>query len=82
MYRHHKQSAHARLRAMKEQLWFDRATEWQEAADRKNAKLFNDGLKAIYGPQTNGYSSILSADVEHDSQNPYGNDGQNTSAMC
>ena len=36
----------------------------QEAADRKNAKLFYDGLKAIYGPQANGSSSILSADAE------------------
>ena len=63
-YRHHKQSAQARLRAMEEQWWFDRATELQEAADRKNAKLFYDGLKAIYGPQANGSSSILSAGAE------------------
>ena len=63
-YRHHKQSAQARLRAMKEQWWSDRATELQEAADRKNAKLFYDGLKAIYGPQANGSSSILSAGPE------------------
>ena len=63
-YRHHKQSAQARLRAMKEQWWSDRATELQEAADRKNAKLFYDGLKAIYGPQANGSSSILSAGAE------------------
>ncbi len=49
---------------MKEQWWSDRATELQEAADRKNAKLFYDGLKAIYGPQANGSSSILSADAE------------------
>ena len=27
-------------------------------------KLFYDGLKAIYGPQANGSSSILSADAE------------------
>ena len=46
-YRHHKQPAQARLRAMKEQWWSDRATELQEAADRKNAKLFYDGLKGI-----------------------------------
>ena len=39
IYRHHKQSAQGRLRAMKEQWWSDRATELQEAADRKNAKL-------------------------------------------
>ena len=38
-YRHHKQSAQARLRAMKEQVWSARATELKEAADRKNAKL-------------------------------------------
>ena len=63
-YRHHKQSAQAILRAMKEQWWSNRATELQEAADRKNAKLFYDGLKAIYGPQANGYSSILSAGAE------------------
>ena len=63
-YRHHKQSAQARLRAMKEQWWSDRATELQEAADRKNAKLFYDGLKATYGPQANGSSSILSASAE------------------
>ena len=56
-YRHHKQSAQARLRAMREQWWPDRATELQEAADRKNAKLFYDGLKAIYGPQANCSSS-------------------------
>ena len=64
MYRHHKHSAEARLRAMKEQWWSDRAKELQEAADRKNAKLFYDGLKAIYGPQANVSSSILSADAE------------------
>ena len=64
MYRHDKQSAQARLRAMKEQWWSDRATELQDAADRKNAKLFYDGLKAIYGPQANGSSSILSADAD------------------
>ena len=63
-YRHHKQSAQGRLLAMKEQWWSDRATELQEAADRKNAKLFYDGLKAIYGPQANGSSSILSAGAE------------------
>ena len=63
-YRHHKQSAQGRLRAMKEQWWSDRATELQEAADRKNAKLFYDGLKAIYGPQANGSTSILSAGAE------------------
>ena len=49
---------------MKEQWWSDRATELQEAADRKNAKLFYDGLKAIYGPQANGSSSILIAGAE------------------
>ena len=32
--------------------------------DRKNTKLFYDGLKAIYGPQANGSSSILSAGAE------------------
>ena len=63
-YRHHKQSAQGRLRAMKEQWWSDRATELQEAGDRKNAKLFYDGLKAIYGPQANGSSSILSAGAD------------------
>ena len=63
-YRHHNQSAQARLRAMKEQWWSDRATELQEAADRKNAIFFYDGLKAIYGPQAKGYSSILSAGAE------------------
>ena len=63
-YRHHKQSAQGRLCAMKEQWWSDRATEVQEAADRKNAKLFYDGLKAIYGPQANGSSSIWSAGAE------------------
>ena len=69
---------------MKEQWWSDRATELQEAADRKNAKLFYDGFKPIYGPQADGSSSLLSADAEHDSQNPvaYSNGGQNTSAMC
>ena len=36
----------------------------QEAADRKNAKLFYDGFKAIYVPQANGSSSILSAGAE------------------
>ena len=50
---------------MKEQWWSDRATELQEAADRKNAKFFfSDGLKVIYGPQAIGSSSILSADAE------------------
>ena len=63
-YRHHKQSAQGGLRAMKEQWWSDRATELQGAADRKNANLFYDGLKAIYGPHANGSSSILSAGAE------------------
>ena len=63
-YRHLKQSAQARLRAMKEQWWSDKATELQEAADRKNAKLFYDGIKAIYGPQANGSSSILRTGAE------------------
>ena len=63
-YRHHKQSAQCRLRAMKEQWWSDRATELQETSDTKNAKLFYDGLKAIYGPQANGSPSILSAGAE------------------
>ena len=39
-YRHHQQSAQARLRVMKEQWWSDRATELQEAADRKKRKAF------------------------------------------
>ena len=47
-----------------EQWWSNRATELQEAADRKHANLFYDGLKAIYGPQANGSSSILNADAE------------------
>ncbi|KAI0237944.1 hypothetical protein LSAT2_011450, partial [Lamellibrachia satsuma] len=63
-YRHYKQSAQARLRAMKEQWWSDRANELQEAADRKDSKSFYDGLKAIYGPQANGFTSLLSADAE------------------
>ena len=63
-YRHYKQSAQARLRAMKEQWWSDRANELQEAADRKDSKSFYDGLKAIYGPQTNGFTSLLSGDAE------------------
>ena len=59
-YRHHKQLAQARLHAMKEQQWSDRATELQE----KKAKLFYDSLKGIYGPQANGSPSILCVDAE------------------
>ena len=41
-------------------------TEWQSCKRQRieEKKLFYDGLKAIYGPQANSSSSILSADAE------------------
>ena len=42
-----KQQAQARLHAMKEAWWSDRASEIQQASDQKDAKCFYDGLKAV-----------------------------------
>ena len=47
IYLHDKQQAQARLHAMKEAWWSDRASEIQQASDQKDAKCFYDGLKAV-----------------------------------
>ena len=43
--------------------WYSkRAEEIQGNADNHDSKHFYDALKALYGPQTSGSSSLLSAD--------------------
>ena len=57
-----KRAAQKRLRQMKNKWWEDKAAELQEAADTHNTKALFDGLKAVYGPRSNGSAPILSAD--------------------
>lgn len=46
---------------MKADWWFTKATERQEAADRKDIKSFFDDLKRISGPRENGVTPWLSS---------------------
>ena len=41
---------------MKDDWWFNKARELQDAADRHDLKVFYDGLKAVYGPRDTGPS--------------------------
>ena len=61
-YRHYKQQAQARLRAMKETWWSDRDSDIQQASDQKDAKRFYDGLKAVYGNQSCWATPLVNAD--------------------
>ncbi|CAI9736286.1 Hypothetical predicted protein [Octopus vulgaris] len=47
------------LRQMKVAWWSSKATELQEAADRKDSKAFYDGLKEVYGPQEHSVTPIF-----------------------
>ena len=49
---------------MKESWWSAKATELQDAADRKDSKAFYEGLKKVYGPKTNGSFPVFSSDGE------------------
>ena len=51
-----------KLRAMKNAWWDKKSTELQEAADRKDSKAFNQILKSVYGPRSNGTSPMLDTD--------------------
>lgn len=57
-----RREAQCKFRQMKNTWWEARATEIQQAADTRNAKKFDDGLKAIYGPQSRGMASLCSTD--------------------
>ena len=61
-YLHYKQQAQARLRALKEAWWSDRASEIQQASDQKDATRFYDGLKEVYGNQSCGATPLTGAD--------------------
>lgn len=62
VYRECKGMVQKSLRQMKECWWSAKATELQEAADRKDARAFYEGLKKVYGPKESGTSPVLSSD--------------------
>uniref|UniRef100_A0A0L8H469 Endonuclease/exonuclease/phosphatase domain-containing protein n=1 Tax=Octopus bimaculoides TaxID=37653 RepID=A0A0L8H469_OCTBM len=51
-------------RQMKEAWLSSKATELQEAADRKDSKAFYDGLKKVYHPQKHSVTPIFSSNRE------------------
>ena len=51
------------LRQM-EAWWSAKATQLQDAANRKDAKAFYEGLQNVYGPKESGTSPVLSSDGE------------------
>ena len=61
-YRTCKQQTQKSLRNMKNMWWNARATDLQEAADKRDYKSFYQGLKAVYGPKYKASPSIKSKD--------------------
>ena len=61
-YRECKQQAQKSLRTMQNNWWKDRATDLQQAADRRDYKSFYQGMKAVYGPRYKNSSAIKSKD--------------------
>ena len=55
-------AAQKRLRQMKDDWWFNKARELQDAADRHDLKVFYDDLKAVYGPRDTGSVPVHSLD--------------------
>ena len=47
---------------MENDWWDAMATELQDAVDKKDAKVFYNGLKRVYGPREIGTSPILDTD--------------------
>ena len=71
------------LRQMKEAWWSAKATQLQDAANRKDAKAFYEGLQNVYGPNESGTSPVLSSDGEilHTDKTEILLGGRNTSSM-
>ena len=61
-YRTSKQQAQNALRNMKNAWWKARATEMQEAADKRDFKTFYQSLKAVHGPRHKASPAIKSKD--------------------
>ena len=57
-----KSQVQSALRKMNVAWWSAKVAELQEAADRKDSKVFYNGLKEMYGPRESGASPVLSAD--------------------
>ena len=61
-YRKCKQEVQKSLRSMQNSWWRDRASELQDAADKRDYKTFYQGLKAVYGPIHKASNAIKSKD--------------------
>ena len=53
-----KQQAQKSLRNMQNTWWRNRATDLQNAADKRDYKAFYQGLKAVYGPAIKATTSL------------------------
>lgn len=69
-YLHLKRQSQAALRSMKDKWWKDRATDLQNAADRKDSKAFYAGLRTVYGPSSKGSTPLFATDGETLLKNP------------
>ena len=57
-----KRTVQRRLRKMKEDWWSRKASELQSAFDRKDTRVFYEGLKGVFGPQVSGTSPVMADD--------------------